>query len=273
MTEAVIAPINTEQRDAEAALEELDSLAALASESIRAEGNEGAAAEGQSGNDPAQVKSDEDREAERRQRTERAIKMATRQRKLGAAELARVYEGVMVVSRDMQLFDPNIASSAQRFLALTDRTLHMLHRNGHRFLTAGELQKLISRMNEMIGEYVDEAKKAVDSTGQLVQEKKSASIDWIEPKYLKPVFSETVNIKSRPIIGMANALMNWDKAIHNLTELEFNDEAVSSQSNELRRRERHLFSTINRFAIFTAIAMRNRSIPEPRQATNDSVAA
>lgn len=257
-----ISSVHTEQRATEQALEELDNVAELATEAIRAEGDHSGAAK----SDDAPAMTDEQREEERRLRTERAIKQASRQRKLGSQELERVYEGVMVVARDVTLNDPNIASSAQRFLALSDRTLHLLNRNGHRFIGAAELKKLQDRMNEMMAEYVAEAKQAYESTRQLLEDKKGASLDWIEPHYVKAVFSQSVNIKTRPMVLVADALMQWDKAIHNLCELEFNDEASASQANQVRRRERHLFSSINRFCIQTVIAMRNKSMPKREEA-------
>lgn len=180
-------------------------------------------------------------------RAKRTRERAQRQRKLGSEEMQREYAGVMVVKQSLEINDQNVASSALRFLALTDKTIYLLKRMGGRIMTPAQSEELMGRLQEKFNEYCLEAQQAAAASSELLQKCKAEDMTfmWIQPVYVASTLSHEFQIKNRPVLPLFEAIKHWDSAIGHLSELEFNGQATADQIDQIRVRERRLFSGIN----------------------------
>lgn len=185
--------------------------------------------------------------------------IAKRQRKLGTAELERLYPSAIVVNVDLKLNDPNIASSASRFLGLCDRTLYLINRFGSRFMTDSEVETTRGSIQTRIDSYALEAAQALEQGLALVGKAQEAGgEDWLSPSYTSATMDTQFSVKAKPTMNLVRALRAWDDAILQFAALEFNDGATVGQINTLRLRERKLVMDINRQCIRTINAFYKR---------------
>lgn len=197
---------------------------------------------------PAGELSPEDRLRRQRER-------ARRQRENGSKELKREYVGAMTVTQTLKVNDPNVASSAIRFLALTDKTLYLLKTMGSRMMSEEQSSTVREALVTKIREYCAESKKAVDAASALLGDNRAADFDWITPKYCSAALSETFETKDRTVFPLIEAINNWDSAIAIINELEFNGKASFKQVDELRVKERRMFADINYFCYQVVMSM------------------
>jgi hypothetical protein len=184
--------------------------------------------------------------------------IAKRQRQMGTAELDRLYPNAIVVNVGLKVNDPNIASSASRFLGLTDRTLYLINRFGSRFMSDTEVETTRTSIRELIEQYATEARQALEQ-GRLLVEKSRAEIDdWLTPTYTSTTLEKEFAVKARDTMTLVRALRQWDDAILNFASLEFNDGATIGQIDTMRVRERTLFMKVNRQCIRAVRAFNRR---------------
>lgn len=205
---------------------------------------------GDTGND---IRPIERAQLSREERAALSRKIARRQRDLGIRELERAYPGTIVVPASIAIGDPNIASSAQRFLGLADRTIYLLNRFGSRFMGAVEVAKVNEIMEGLIQKYVEEARDSLSQGRLLTERAKVASANngdqWFEPQYTSKTLDISFGVKTRPALAIVRALQQWDAAIVEFAALDFNGEGDVDQIDSLRQRERRLFSDINRLCL------------------------
>ena len=192
--------------------------------------------------------------------------LARRQRDLGMEEMARVYPSTLVVNTRVTLNDPNIASSAQRFLGLVDRTNHLLTRFGFRFHKEGEVDTIRQALHETIKNYCDEANATFQQGQKLAAQEREKVIDWLTPTYTSHTIDVEFGVKSRDTISIVRALEVWDAAIIEFAALEFNDSASIGQIDTLRQRERVLFYAISKhcFRIIASFSKRRTKLASVR---------
>lgn len=257
MTEAALfSPDLNAQTQAQQALDELDDAARLASESL----NQNAAAGTASADAPDDaLESEEERAARNAERVKRFVQRAARQRNAGREEMERTYTGVMVVEREVKVFDPNLASSVVRFLALTDKTMYLLGRIGPQYMTAAQIDKVREQVLAKVEEYTKEAHQALSAARELSSKNREANFMWIEPHYVSAMLDQKFQVKTRYVLPLVDAVSHWDEAIRLMCEMEFNACATENQISEIRLRERRLFSAINRFCAQVIMGMSRRS--------------
>lgn len=250
---------------AQQALDELDEAASLARETIE---SPQAATEA-----PTAELSESEQASRNAERVQQFIKRAARQRNQGRLEMERTYTGVMVVDRHLQIFDPHIASSVTRFLALTDKTIYLLGRIGNQYMSDAQVEKIRDSIQEKIEEYAKEATQAATVAVELSQKGRAENFMWIEPHYIAPALDFNFQVKSRNTLALEEATKNWDEAIRLMCEMEFNACASASQINEIRLRERRLFSGINRHCANIIFGMSRKSMAAAEKAAAQDSAA
>jgi|APLak6261666328_1056055.scaffolds.fasta_scaffold03236_2 hypothetical protein len=250
-------------------IEELDEATQLARETLNAQQPSAAALVEPA---PAAEMSDAERAARKEDRVQLFIRRAARQRQQGLKELERVYSGVMVVDREIKIFDPHIASSVTRFLGLTDKTIHLVGRIGRHFMSDAQIEKLQQSIQEMCDTYVQEGRQAAAVAAELSQKGRAANFMWIEPHYLAPALEVKFQVKSRSTLALAEAAQHWDEAIRLMCEMEFNACTTSSQISEVRLRERRLFAALNKHCVTIIMGMSRRSMAAANE-RNDGHAA
>lgn len=187
-------------------------------------------------------------------------KIARRQRELGSAELEKQYPNTIVVPATISIGDANIASSASRFLGLTDRTIYLLNRYGPRYMGAADLLQIRDSLGKMIADYVQESEQAFAQGQELVGKHKTAADGvWFEPQYTTHIMDTQFGVKARQTMGVVQALHRWDQAILSFAALNFNGCGDDDQIDTLRQRERSLFMAINKMCIRTINAMGRRA--------------
>ncbi|WP_234265162.1 hypothetical protein [Hydrogenophaga sp. NFH-34] len=209
----------------------------------------------------------------REERQAMSRKIARRQRELGTRELERKYPNTIVVPAGIAIGDPNIASSAVRFLGLTDRTLHLLHRYGQRFMGATEVAKVHESMDNAIRKYVEEASQALSLGRSLTEKAKLASANsgdpWFAPEYTSTTLEVTFGVKTRQALNLVRALQQWDLAIVEFAALDFNGEGDIDQIDTLRQNERRLFGDISRLCLRVIQSVNRRSQAMARPAPKE----
>lgn len=243
---------------AQQALAELDEAATLAREAIGTQKAESEA--------PTTELTESERAARNAERIKQFVKRAARQRNQGRLEMERTYTGVMVVDRDLKIYDPHIASSVTRFLALTDKTIYLLGRIGSQYMSDAQLEKIRQSIQDKIEAYVTEGRQAVAVAAELSQKGRAENFMWIEPHYIAPALDYKFQVKSRNTLALEEATRHWDEAIRLMCEMEFNAHASASQINEIRLRERRLFSDINRHCASIIFGMSRRSMAAAEKA-------
>ncbi|MDD2222832.1 MAG: hypothetical protein PHF42_05260 [Pseudomonas sp.] len=192
-------------------------------------------------------------------RARRQRERARRQREAGSKELKREYVGTMTVPKSLTINDPNVASSALRFLALTDRTLYLLKTMGIRMMNQDQCETLHETLTSKIEEYCEESKKALNAATALIGDSRQAEFDWIIPVYSVPALDETFQTKDRHLFPLIEAINAWDSTIAIINELEFNGKASFKQVDEVRSKERRLFSDISYFCYQVVMGLMRKS--------------
>jgi hypothetical protein len=192
-------------------------------------------------------------------RARRQRERARRQREVGSKELKREYVGAMTVTKSLTINDPNVASSALRFLALTDRTLYLLKTMGIRMMNQDQCETLHETLTSKIAEYCEESKKALNAATALIGDSRQAEFDWIIPMYSVPALDETFQTKDRHLFPLIEAINAWDSTIAIINELEFNGKASFKQVDEVRSKERRLFSDISYFCYQVVMGLMRKS--------------
>lgn len=185
------------------------------------------------------------------QRRELARKTAKRQRNLGQEELSRVYQGAIVVQRRIVVADPNIASSAIRFLGLVDRTYYLLNRFGLRYHTQSEVDVIRETLRSAVNAYCEEADSVMAQARELTHQAQQNTMDWLSPRYTSNTLEMDFDVKARDTMSLVRSLEVWDKAILEFAALEFNDTASIGQIDTMRQRERRLFMTVSKLCLRT----------------------
>ncbi|WP_091457769.1 hypothetical protein [Giesbergeria anulus] len=199
-------------------------------------------------------------------RAQRQRERARRQREVGSKELKREYVGTMTVEQHLTINDPNVASSALRFLALTDRTLYLLKTMGVRMMSEDQCETLRDTLAAKIQEYCEESKKALSAANALLGDNRQADFHWIIPVYCAPALNETFQAKDRHLFPLIEAINAWDSTIAVINELEFNGKASFKQVDEVRSKERRLFSDISYFCYQVVMGLMRKSAPQPATA-------
>lgn len=192
-------------------------------------------------------------------RARRQRERARRQREAGSKELKREYVGAMTVTKSLTINDPNVASSALRFLALTDRTLYLLKTMGIRMMSEDQCETLHETLTSKIAEYCEESQKALNAANALIGDSRQADFHWIIPVYAVPALNETFQAKDRHLFPLIEAINAWDSTIAIINELEFNGKASFKQVDEVRSKERRLFSDISYFCYQIVMGLMRRS--------------
>lgn len=251
--------------DQQQALDELNEAAKIAQESLQHDPVLARQFGGGETFNPAALQDEAAIEAARR---ERMISRAKRQRERGREEMGRQYDGVMVVDRELEVFDPAIASSVTRFMALTDRTVHLLNRRGERFLETQQVDRILEAIESKISLYVKTGAEAKKFASQLVEKYSPAEYMWLNPRYTTSTLKHSFQIKTRLVVSLSDGAHDWDEAIRLMCELEFNGKVKSSEIAEVRRKERSLFSNLNYFCIQTILNMYRGSMPKELNEVN-----
>ena len=207
----------------------------------------------------------EEREALSRQ-------IASRQRQMGNDELERLYPSAIVVNVDIKVNAPNLASSAQRFLGLTDRTLYVINRFGSRFMSDSEVEVTRASIREHIEQYAQEARQSLEQAKLLVEKASSNRDDWLTPSYTSSTLEVKFGVKARDTMTLVRALRDWDEAILQFATLEFNDGASLGQIDTMRLRERTLFMQVNRQCIRAVKAFNRRRAEAAQKRINKAKA-
>lgn len=207
----------------------------------------------------------EEREALSRQ-------IASRQRQMGSDELERLYPSAIVVNVDIKVNAPNLASSAQRFLGLTDRTLYVINRFGSRFMSDSEVEVTRASIREHIEQYAQEARQSLEQAKLLVEKASSNRDDWLTPSYTSSTLEVKFGVKARDTMTLVRALRDWDEAILQFATLEFNDGASIGQIDTMRLRERTLFMQVNRQCIRAVKAFNRRRAEAAQKRINKAKA-
>lgn len=196
-------------------------------------------------------------------RAQRSRERAKRQREMGRLEMERTYNGVMVVQRKLKINDQNVASSVTRFLALTDKTVHLLKRLGAQMMTPAQSEELMGSLQEKIDEYCAEGKQSLAASSKMLEDGKAADTEfmWITPVYVSSTLEHEFRIKSRNVLGLIDAIENWDTVMAQLSELEFNGKVTASQVDEARVRERRLFNDLNFLCYKLVMGMSRKTMP------------
>ncbi|MFC7436197.1 hypothetical protein ACFQNJ_16945 [Hydrogenophaga bisanensis] len=198
--------------------------------------------------------------------------IAKRQRQMGTAELERLYPSAIVVNVDLKVNDPNIASSAARFLGLTDRTLYLINRFGSRFMTDSEVETTRASIRELIEQYALEARQSLEQGQLLVEKTRGNRDDWLTPSYTSSTLEAGFAVKARDTMTLVRALRQWDEAILQFASLEFNDGASLGQIDTMRVRERTLFMQVNRQCIRAVKAFNRRRAEAAQKRINKAKA-
>jgi hypothetical protein len=222
--------IDTLNQEADAALEEATQYANQARDA------------GDAGPDAKGV---ERRSLTAEERRELARKTAKKQSQLGLAELTKVYKSTIVIMQKIAVSDTNIASSAQRFLGLVDRTFYLLNRYGNLYQTQAEVDKVREILRDLVDTYCHEGAAAVAQAKLLADEAKLKVVDWLEPTYTTKTLDVEFGVKSSDTVRLIKGVQVWDQAILDFAALEFNDTASIGQIDTMRQRERRLFMALN----------------------------
>jgi len=233
-------------------LEELDEAAKLAQEAVEAVAPHSGARNADAA-EPAPAQASE------ADRIRLFIQRAARQRNQGREEMKRQYAATMVVERELKIFDPHIASSVTRFLALTDKTLYLLGRIGGQYMTEAQIDKVRTSIQERVTEYANEGRHSLDAAAELNRKGRDSRPMWIEPHYTGAALDENFQVKSRLTLALVDAAKHWDEAIRLMCEMEFNACASESQIGEMRIRERRQFAGLNRLCASVVMGMSRRS--------------
>lgn len=209
------------------------------------------------------------------ERADLSRKIAARQRNLGKAELEKQYPSALVVNVALKLNDPNIASSASRFLGLADRVLYLVNRFGFRFMSEAEIETIRASIRDRIEMYALEAVQAVEQGKTLITEAqaKAEIDDWLSPEYSSSSLETEFAVKARETMQLVKALRSWDEAILMFASLEFNSGATIGQIDTLRHRERRLFMDIHRTCVRTINAFYKRQKDKARPKGGEGVNA
>src|SRR6218665_1589419 len=236
-------------------LEELDEAAKLAQEAVEDVG----VVAPHSGVRSADAAEPAPAQASEADRIRLFIQRAARQRNQGREEMKRQYAATMVVERELKIFDPHIASSVTRFLALTDKTLYLLGRIGGQYMTEAQIDKVRASIQERVTEYANEGRHSLDAAAELNRKGRDSRPMWIEPHYTGAALDENFQVKSRLTLALVDAAKHWDEAIRLMCEMEFNACASESQIGEMRIRERRQFAGLNRLCASVVMGMSRRS--------------
>lgn len=250
--------------DHQQALDELKEAAQLAQETLALDPS----LSSQAHTDGAQtVDASQDGASLQDDRQARQMDRAKRQRDRGRKEMEREYKSVMVVDRELEVFDPAIASSVTRFMALTDRTIFLLTRYGERFLSTDQVELILGAMQSKIDTYINDGVKARQAAQELIKQYSPAEYIWLKPRYTSSTLKYTFKLKTRGAVLLADGSHEWDEAIRMMCELQFNGKAKSDQIAAVRRNERTIFKSLNYFCVQTIMGMYQNSMPAELQVT------
>jgi hypothetical protein len=250
---------NTGQSEAQVVLNELDAAAAVAEDSLARDASTATVKAGVG--DVKVLEEKQDREAKRQARLEGFMKRAAKQKQRGRAELEKTYAGALSVEKVVEVFDVNVASSAERFMGLIDLSLYTLNRRGASVVGEGALEGILDQFDQMVGEYLADGRKTRDAAVALVMTERDTTLDeWITPNYTQSAFNAVVHAKHRLSTKVADGLKAWDEAIRELSILEWNGKVDGSQVQQARAQERRGLSAIHKFAAKALIGLRNRTL-------------
>lgn len=191
---------------------------------------------------------------------------AERQKKRGRDQLTRTYVGALSMKKQLTVNDVNIASSAERFVGVIDLAFYTVQRRGVPILGASATEDLLTQLTEMSQKYCESAASARAQAESLTVSAKAAVFDdWLEPTYTKSALEVEVHVKSPACAGLVKAVMDWDKAINDLSVLQWNGKADAAQCAQIKSEERRALAGIFKFAIRALQGLRNKSKP-PEQA-------
>ena len=249
--------------EADAAIQEIDQAAQLATDSLQV--FEGVALVPTSAVTPGvtPVKDEPNRES----RAKFYAKRSEDQKKRGRAELTKTYVGALSMKKTLKVNDVNIASSAERFLGLIDLAIYTYNRRGAPILGVAATEKILDQMQELVTNYSTKASDARQQAAELTRASKEALLDladWLEPEYTSFALNADVHVKSPMSATLLTAVMNWDKAIHDLSVLHWNGKADAAQYAQLKSEERRELSALFRFAVKSLQGLRKASNPEKK---------
>jgi hypothetical protein len=188
--------------------------------------------------------------------------IAKRQKKLGDEELRKQYAGVIVIPRQVTLYDPAVASSALRFLGAFDRAVFLLNRYGNQFFTDKEAEAMRESLLNPVEKYLTEAEASLEQarllTNQVKEKMLAPDEDWLDTKYTTPTFQYEVSVKVKETLRFIRALSTWEQAILEFAALEFNDSGSIGQISTMRGHERRLVSAVHIMSVRTIRGVQRR---------------
>jgi len=218
---------------------------------------------GMSIDDPGQtIQPIEKRTYTKEERRKMNSAIAKKQKRLGAEELNKQYAGVIVIPRQVVLYDPAVASSALRFLGVFDRAAFLLNRYGTQFFSDKEVDAMRASLLDPIEKYLTEAEASLEQARLLTAQVKEKMLcpeeDWLDTKYTTPTFEFEVSVKVKETLRFIRGLSTWEQAILEFAALEFNDSASIGQISTMRGRERRLVRAVYIMSVRTIQGVQRR---------------
>ncbi|TBR75397.1 MAG: hypothetical protein EPN64_13225 [Burkholderiaceae bacterium] len=206
--------------------------------------------------------------AEREARISFLVKRAKLQKARGRAQLERVVVGAMAIRKEVEFYDVNIASSAERFLGLIDLAIYTINRRGEYVLGESDAAAAMDRFAALVADYKDKGVSERDQSDLLLKNEQELAFDtdWIVPEYRDTAFKMEVFIKHPSTLKVLDGLFAFDKLVRNLTVLQWNGKVDQARVDQARQQERRALSQIHQFAGRSLIGLNRRAKPTRRSA-------
>jgi hypothetical protein len=191
------------------------------------------------------------------------MKRAKSQKERGRAQLERVHVGAMAIRKDVEFFDVNISSSAERFLGLIDLAFYTINRRGEDVLGEKGAADVIERLTELARGYREKGVAERDQAHALLKNEQELAFDtdWIVPEYRGNAFQMAVFIKHPETLKILEGLFAFDTLVRHLTVLQWNGKVDQVRIDQARQQERRALSALHQFAARSLIGLNRRARP------------
>lgn len=189
------------------------------------------------------------------------IARARRQREQGVKELRRAYTGVMSVRRDVQINDPVVASTLQRYFGLIDRFYLIIGRRGPDLMGVEATEKCLSTIDERIAEFAMDIKRESDAVQSMLAGDMNGG-DFVQPEYMTSAAQEVVFAKHRKTLDLLDAIIAADKLLEGLNVMAWNGKVDLDKVEDVRFRIKKQVARIFTFGAGTMRGLMRRLAPK-----------
>lgn len=193
----------------------------------------------------------------RRMTTDERLARAKRQHDLGERMLKNRRAGLASVNVKVVINNYLIAANFTRFFPVVDQCLYIMRSQGEFRLGETSANSLLKSMLGHVTNIQKKSLRELEATSQLTNEA-SKRRDFISPAYAAPAYEGDVQVKTPEALLLLNAFLNFDKVLHNIEILHWNQERHASDVRDAQRDQKQIITPLFAMCVNTLVRMRNR---------------